>query len=64
MAVKFEFYLADDDFNRLYAIKRKQGKDDLTGNEFARELLEAELYRLHPSVPRDEEDDECDEEEV
>lgn len=55
MAVKFEFYLADDDFNRLYAIKRKQGKDDLTGNEFARELLEAELYRLHPSVPRDEE---------
>lgn len=61
MAVKFEFYLADDDFNRLYAIKSKQGKDDLTGNEFAKELLEAVLYDLHPSVPKD---DECDDEEV
>lgn len=49
MAVKFEFYLSDDDTERLFAIKENNGKDELTGNEYAKELLEKELYRLHPS---------------
>jgi len=46
---KVEFYISFEDLNRLFAIKRKQGKNDLTGNEFARELFEKELHRLHPS---------------
>lgn len=51
---KFEFWLGNEDFDRLYAIKRSQGKSDLTGSEFARDLLEKELHRLHPSVPSNE----------
>lgn len=46
---KFEFWLSNEDFDRLYAIKRQQGKEDMTGNEFARELLEKEVHRLHPA---------------
>ena len=48
MAVKVEFYISDADYDRLYAIKEKQGKDNLTGNEFAKELLENVLYQMHP----------------
>ena len=47
MAVKFVFYLSDDDTERLFAIKEDREKDNLTGNEFAKELLSSELYRLH-----------------
>lgn len=43
---EFRFYLSDSDTERLFAIKELQGLDDLTGNEFARKLLEEELYRL------------------
>lgn len=52
MAVKFELYLSDDDTERLFAIKEDNGKDSLTGNEFARELLSSELYRMHPKRVR------------
>lgn len=48
MSVKLEFYISDNDMDRLWVIKDKQGKYNLTGNEFAKELLENELYRLHP----------------
>lgn len=48
MAVKLEFYISDEDMDRLWAVKEQQGKDGLTGNEFARELLENALYQLHP----------------
>lgn len=51
MAVKFEFYLSDNDFDRLFALKQKNNKRDLSGNEYAQELLEKELHRLHPSIP-------------
>lgn len=45
----FEFWLSSDDTDRLFSIKNSQCKSrDLTGNEFAREILEKELYRLHP----------------
>lgn len=55
----FNFYLTSNDTDRLFAIKKKQGKDNLTGNEFARELLEKELHRLHPGrVEFDENGDE------
>ncbi len=52
MAVKFEFYLSDDDAERLFAAKEDMGKDELTGNEYARELLESALYKLHPNRVR------------
>ena len=60
-------YLSDNDFNRLYAIKKQQGKELFSGNEYAKELLEGMLHKMHPSVPLDvdddyeeeEEDDEC-----
>lgn len=48
MAVKLEMYISDDYMDRLWEIKEQQGKENLSGNEFAKELLEAEIYRLHP----------------
>ena len=35
----FDFYLSDDDMERLFYLKHKAGKEDLTGNEYAKELL-------------------------
>lgn len=49
---EFNFYLSEADTERLFAIKELQGRDDLTGNEFARLLLENELYRLFPAIPQ------------
>ena len=48
MSQEFRFYLSNEDMERLFAIKEDMGKDNLTGNEFARMLLEKELHRLHP----------------
>ena len=45
MAVKFEFFLSDEDTERLFAIKAESGKETWTGNEFARSILEKELHR-------------------
>lgn len=56
MAVKFEFYLSDKDADRLWAVKEDKGKNTLTGNEFARELLEGVLHQLHPLTVRYDED--------
>jgi hypothetical protein len=55
MAVKFEFYMNDDDFDRMVVIKKQNGKDDLSFNEYAKELLHNELYKQHPAKPTDEE---------
>ena len=54
--VKFEFYLYDNDYDRLYAIKKIQGKSDLNGNEFAAELLSSLLHKLFPSIPEYDDD--------
>ena len=52
MAVKFEFYLSDKDIDRLFYLKNGiEKKNDLTGNEFAKELLEELLYSKVPRVP-------------
>ena len=48
---EFNFYLSDNDTERLFAIKKLQGRDNMTGNDFARELFESALYRLFPAVP-------------
>lgn len=45
------FYLTNSAMDRLFAIKKLQGKDDMTGNEFAAQMLEDELYRLFPAAP-------------
>lgn len=50
--VELNFYISDEDMERLFLIKDIQGKHNLTGNDFARELLENELYRLFPATPR------------
>lgn len=50
MATKFEFYLSEEDTERLFAIKEDKGKNDLTGNEYAKELLERTLHQLHPGI--------------
>lgn len=55
MATKFEFYLSSEDTERLFCLKNKTGKNDLTGNEYARQLLERELYRLCPRLPETDE---------
>lgn len=52
MAVKFEFYLSNEDTGRVFLLKQKAGKDSLTGNEYAKELLIKELHKLHPRTPR------------
>ena len=57
MAVRFEFYISDEDMDRLWAIKAKEGKDELTGNEYARLLLERTINRLHPEQVKIEEDE-------
>jgi len=48
---EISFYLSDHDIERLFAIKELQGKDSMTGNRFARELLEERLRELFPAVP-------------
>lgn len=49
---ELNFYIEDNDLERLFAIKKLQGRDDLTGNEFAAILLEKELRRLFPRIPQ------------
>lgn len=53
---EFNFSLYGTDVDRLFAIKELQGFDNLTGNEFARLLLEEELRRLFPATPSFDDD--------
>lgn len=48
---EINFYISRTDLDRLFAIKKLQGKDDLTGNDLAREILESYLYRHFPATP-------------
>ena len=52
----FEINLSSGDIDRLFAVKKLQGRDDMTGGEFAGELLSKLLYKLFPGKP---EIDEC-----
>lgn len=49
---EFTFYLTEEDTDRLYTIKQLQGERELSGNDYAKKLLERELYRMFPAVPR------------
>lgn len=48
---EFSFYLSEEDTERVFAVKDLQGYKSMTANEFARQLLEQELYRLFPATP-------------
>lgn len=56
--VELNFSISREDMERLFLIKDIEGKHNLTGNDFARELLEHELYRLFPATPRYDEEGE------
>ena len=56
MATKFEFYLSNEDTDRLFSVKDAEGKNDLTGNEYAKELLHSILYKKHPLTVKYDED--------
>lgn len=55
---QFEFWLGNEDTNRLFAAKELEGKDNLTGNDFARELLIKELHKRHPKTVKYDENGE------
>lgn len=48
---EFTFLLSSDDTDRLYAIKDLAGYKSMSGNDYARLLLERELQRLFPAIP-------------
>ena len=51
---KFEFYLSEEDTERLFYAKEEAGENELTGNEYAKQLLHSALYKLCPRVPETE----------
>lgn len=58
--VKLEFYLRDEDMDRLWFIKEREEKESKTiakmsGGEFARDLLERKIYQLCPKKPKTDE---------
>ena len=48
---EFIINLSAEDIDRLFAIKKLQGRDDMTGGEFGEYLLSKELRRLFPGHP-------------
>ena len=44
--------LDDSDFDRLFVIKTIWQMDNLTGEQFATELIKTQLRGLFPAVPR------------
>lgn len=54
--VKYEFNLSRENSDRVFALKKEMGMDDMTGNEFACWLLTKELCRLHPETVQFDED--------
>lgn len=52
----FNFNLDEADTARLFAVKQMQEQDDLTGNEYAKKLLQDVLYKMFPSVPKFDEE--------
>ena len=42
---EFTFMLSDHDTDLLFALKQQAGLDNLTGNDFARQILETEIHR-------------------
>ena len=53
--VKFEFYLSEEDTDRLFILKEQAKKYHLTGNEYAKEILLLVLRERCPILPDDTE---------
>lgn len=49
---EFTFYLNDGDTARLWTLKEEAGERNLTGNEYAAQLLAQALHQLHPEPVR------------
>ena len=45
---EINFYISDENADRLFVIKDLLGHENLTLNEFARQLIETDIYRLSP----------------
>lgn len=56
MAVEVKFYLNDNDVDRLWALKEEAGKTQISSNEFAKELLDQTLHKMHPEKVKYDED--------
>ena len=52
MAVKFEFSLSDKDFNKLQLIRKADGENDITFNDYAEELLSGVIGRMYREYDR------------
>lgn len=49
---EFTFYLSDDDTARLWALKEEARERNLTGNEYAAQLLAQALRQLYSEPVR------------
>lgn len=48
---EIKFFVSENTLDRLFALKEREGKHNLTGNEFAAELLEEILRERQPFLP-------------
>ena len=51
--VEFNFYLSDDDFERMAALKKEMGEADQSFNDFAAHLLHLYVNILQPKLPEE-----------
>lgn len=49
---EIKFTVTEDTLDRLFELKKREGKHNLTGNEFAAELLEEVLRERQPMLPK------------
>ena len=52
--VEIKFNILEEDMDRLWALKEKRGENDMTGNQFAKELLVETLHKLQPKVHKED----------
>ena len=52
---RFEFNLSNEDTERLFFLKNKNGFKSLTGNEYAEKILSKLLFEECPKVPQRDE---------
>lgn len=52
---EFTVDLSAEDTKRLFALQRRAGEEDISGNKFAEQLLSGLLYNMHPEPVKDEE---------
>lgn len=49
---EIKFTVTKETLDRLFELKKREGKHNLTGNEFAAELLEEVLSERQPTLPK------------